>query len=114
MVRRGRFCAVWARCFGEASGADAIDLQLHIDRLRKPRVKRTYAADIADLPDGAFIADDGTAWLVQGNALLAWSQLGYGAQRKRPPHREVEVLTPRSAVAVLSAGYNADVHPSAE
>jgi hypothetical protein len=108
-----RFCAVWARCFGEPSGADAIDLQLHRDRLLKPRVKRTYAADIADLPDGAFIAADGTAWLVRGHALLAWSQQGYIATRKRPPHREVEVLTPRSTVAVLSAGYRADVHPSA-
>jgi hypothetical protein len=108
-----RFCAVWARCFGEASGADAIDLRLHGDRLVKPRVKRTYAADVADLPDGAFIADDGTAWLVRGNELLAWSQQGYKARRKRPAHRDVEVLTPRSTVAVLSAGYRAEIHPSA-
>ncbi|HLJ83040.1 MAG TPA: hypothetical protein VKT51_02540 [Candidatus Eremiobacteraceae bacterium] len=109
-----RFCAVWARCFGDPSGADAIDLQLHGDRLLKPRVKKTYAADVARLPDGAFISEDGRAWLVRGKALLAWSQQGYETRRKRPPHRDVEVLTPRSAVAVLSAGYEAGFHPSSE
>jgi hypothetical protein len=109
-----RFCAVWARCFGEPAGADAIDLQLHSDRLVKPRVKRTYTADIADLPDGAFVALNGVAWLVRGDALLEWSQQGYRTRRERPSHGDVEVLTPRSAIAVQSAGYKADIHPSAE
>jgi hypothetical protein len=109
-----RFCTIWAHCFGDPSGADAIDLQLHGDRLLKPRVKKTYAADVARLPDGAFISEDGRAWLVRGKALLAWSQQGYETRRKRPARRDVEVLTPRSVVAVLSAGYQAGFHPSSE
>jgi hypothetical protein len=109
-----KFVGLWERCHGKPVGADAIDLQLHNDRLAGPRTKRTYRADLSDLPDGTYIAEDRRAWLVLGKTLFAWSDLGYTDRRARPAHREVEVLTPRSTVAVLTAGYRVGVHPSAE
>ena len=45
--------------------------------------------------------------------LLAWTPAGYAAAMPAPRRRDVEVLTPRSIVAVLSAGYRPMLHPSA-
>jgi hypothetical protein len=107
-----RFCELWAMCHGELAGADIIDRQLHRERLAGPRIKRTYRAILDGLPDGAYVVVDGRAWLVWGDALLAWSPHGYGERRARLKNQEVGVLTPRSAVAVLAAGYPVAVHPS--
>jgi hypothetical protein len=109
-----RFRTLWAICHGEPVSADLIDRQLHRDRLAGPRAKRVYRADLAGLPDGAYIAAHDRAWLVWGDTLFAWSAQGYTERRKRSANRMVEVLTPRSTVAVLAAGYRVDVHPSAE
>ncbi|HEY5094645.1 MAG TPA: hypothetical protein VII69_06010 [Candidatus Eremiobacteraceae bacterium] len=109
-----RYCELWATCFGEPVGADIVDRQLHQDRLAGPRTKRTYKAQLADLPDGAYIADVDRAWLLWGDALFAWSPLWYTERRKRSGNREVDVLTPRSTVAVFAAGYRPAIHPSAE
>jgi hypothetical protein len=69
------------------------------------------------LPDGAIITvpDWGQeAYLVRGEQLLAWSPGGYGKPRSRPKNTEVSVLTPKSTVRAIRAGYTPDVHPSAE
>ena len=109
-----RFCGFWKTCFGEPVGADLIDRQLHRDRLVGPRIKMTYRSDLASLPDGAYVAIENRAWLVWRDALLAWSPQGYSEIRKRSPRQEVDVLTPRSTVAILAAGYGVGVHPSVE
>lgn len=109
-----RYCELWATCFGEPVGADIIDRQLQRDRLAAPRTKRTYKSQLAKLPDGAYIAADDRAWLVLGDSLFAWSDRGYTERRKRIGDREVDVLTPKSTVAVLAAGYRPSIHPSAE
>jgi len=108
-----RFCELWADCHGEPVSADLIDLQLHAERLAGRRVKRVYRENLAALPDGAYIAADDRAWLVWGKTLFAWSAQGYTERRKRSRHGEVDVLTPRSTVAVLAAGYQVAIHPSA-
>jgi hypothetical protein len=108
-----RFRDLWATCHGAPVSADLMDLRLHSDRLVGRRTKRVYRENLADLPDGAYIAADGRAWLVMGDALFAWSDRGYSERRKRQARAEVEVLTPRSTVAVLAAGYRVAVHPSA-
>jgi hypothetical protein len=108
-----RFRDLWMRCHGEPVSADIIDLQLHGERLNG-RAKRVYQDNVAKLPDGAYFAEKGRAWLVWGDSLFAWSMKGYTERRARPKRREVHVLTPKSIVRVLSAGYNAAAHPSAE
>ena len=106
------FRTLWQTCRGGPVNAEIMDAVLHAER-GGSRGKRTYRANLADLPNGAFIALAGQAWLVWGAQLLAWSDAGYGARRRRSPLHDVEVLTPPSTIAVLSAGYQPDVHPSA-
>ena len=108
-----RFLTFWVMCHGKPASADLIDRRLHGDRLAGRRIKRMYREDLANLPDGAYIAVDDRAWLVWGNLLFAWSASGYSERRERSAHSEVDVLTPRSTVAVLAAGYRVVVHPSA-
>jgi hypothetical protein len=107
-----RFRSLWAGCYGGPASADAMDLQLHRERLIDGR-KRTYRGGIHALPDGTYIALDGDAWLLWGDELLAWSRAGYTSRKPRPARMEVDVLTPGSIVAVLAAGYRPGVHPSA-
>lgn len=108
-----RFCALWADCHGKPVSADIIDRQLHHDRLAGRATKRTYRENLDNLPNGAYIAMDAGAWLVWDRMLFAWSETGYAKRRKRPTNCKVNVLTPRSTVAVLAAGYPAGIHPSA-
>jgi hypothetical protein len=107
-----RFVALWESCFGGGANADGIDLRLHADRLVEKR-KCTYREDLNKLPDGTYVALDGKAWLVWGSSLFAWSDSGYSARQPRGAPRAVEVLTPRSTVAILSAGYRPGIHPTA-
>ena len=88
-----------------------MDARLHHERLIDGS-KRTYRSEIDALPDGTYVALDGEAWLVWGADLLAWSGGGYRNRNSRPVRVEVDVLTPRSIVAVLAAGYRPGVHPS--
>jgi hypothetical protein len=115
-----RFAELWARIHGDAerARAPAMDDQLHAERVDRERRKVTFRARRADIPSGAFIryaAEGGVRpYLVVGHSLLAWSASGYG--RLVLPtaiSEEVDVLTPRSIVAVLSAGYRPMLHPSA-
>lgn len=106
-----RFRSLWKAVHGGAAGADEMDLRLHADRL-DGRTKRTYAAKLSELPDGTFVVLDGHAWLVWGNPLLAWSGSGYTSRVLRRTSGEIEVLTPRSIVRVLAAGYRPEVHPT--
>jgi hypothetical protein len=104
-----RFLSLWETCTGAPASADSIDAKLHADRVIG-KGKRTYFDDLAGLPDGAYISLEGRARLVWGAALFEWSDSGYISRRPRPPHAEVEVLTPRAAVEILSAGYRPTVH----
>jgi len=106
-----RFRALWEACHGGPAKADDIDARLHADRL-DGREKRTYFETLADLPDGAYIILDGAPWLVWQDRLFAWSDSGYLRHGHRPKHLRAEVLTPRSMVAVIAAGYRPEVHPT--
>lgn len=107
-----RFRALWEANFGGPAGADAMDAVLHAERL-DGRTKRTYRAEVSTLPNGTFVALEGAAHLVLDDALLRWSDTGYDRRRERPAHGTVDVLTPRSIVALFARGLTADVHPSA-
>jgi hypothetical protein len=122
--RRGRFLAfrdAWVAGDREINGPEAIraaviDDRLHAERVGPDRSKRTYTADIHELPDGVFVdlgGPDGGAHLIWGGDLLAWSPGGYTSRRPRPSGGMVTVLTPRSTVAVIRAGYVPEVHRSA-
>jgi hypothetical protein len=112
-----RLCAIWRDLHPRQIGADAIDLQLHGERIvPATRAQRHHAAPLAGLPDGAFVLRDGEPWLVLGSQILRWTPGGYAERRRRPRDRAATVITPPSLVAVLRAGWNPLVpflHPSA-
>ena len=114
-----RFAALWGQMRGWPAPARAreMDLSLHAERVGAQGRKITYRAQLSALPDGTFVrlldGDTEQPYLIEGNALLPWSLAGYGPPMPAPKRRDVEVLTPRSIVAVLSAGYRPMLHPSA-
>jgi hypothetical protein len=115
------FCNTWGKAHsvgGTAARptAQQIDDRLHAERVASDRSKRSFVAALDEWPDWVFVAV--AAWgavpyLVQGNYLLAWSPGGYGERRRRPKGGEVQVLTPKSTVGTIRAGYVPEIHPSA-
>ncbi len=102
---------IWAGIHPEQKGADAIDAQLHEERLGPRRI-----AQLEDLPDGTFVLDDGEPFLVLGSHLLRWQPAGYAAARPRPTRAQMEVITPPSLVSLLERDRHPLVplfHPSA-
>ena len=116
-----RFAELWARTHGSAerARAPAMDEVLHAERVGGDRRKVTFRARRAVSPSGGFIryAQDGAdarTYLVVGHHLLGWDPAGYTSLVSPSAiSDEVEVLTPASIVAVLSAGYRPMLHPSA-
>ena len=102
--------------FAELVGAraDAIDERLHAERL-DGRARRLHPAVLEDLPDGAFVLEDGEPRLVLGRRLLAWTPAGYERPRPRPAGRAA-LITPPTLVSVLRSGWAPLVpllHPTA-
>ncbi len=111
------FASLWARVHGHNTGrATAADMDevLHAERVDKGGQKITYQAVASSLPSGAFVRYQGRAHLVLAGWLLEWTPGGYTTTRARPEHGRLEVLTPKAAIAVLSAGYCPTLHASAD
>jgi len=102
-----------------------MDAALHAERTDRSRRKLSYRAHVADLPDGVMVRLGGEPGLPLGRQVPPRSFRGYGAP---PPARlpvpsslspftagpmEVEVLTPPSIVAAITAGYRPLVHHTA-
>jgi hypothetical protein len=120
LCRRGdydRLTALWAELHPGQVGADAIDSQLHEERVDPAtRGQRRHEASLDDLPDGAFVLRAGRPWLVLGGELLAWTPAGYADRVARQRGEQAELITPPSLVAVLRSGWEPLVpllHPSA-
>ena len=91
-----------------------IDTRLHAERVTRRGRKVTYIARFGDLPPGVFIALDGAAWLIWRGRLFPWSHHGYGPSRPAPGMDvRVDVLTPKSIVAMFDGGFCPQVHESA-
>ena len=108
------FQASWRTVYPDTvASADAMDAVLHRERRQAPFRKRSHSAQLDSLPDGTYVVLDGRAWLVWRDAIAEWSADRYVERRQRPSGVDLEVLTPPSMVAVLAAGYQLAVHPSA-
>lgn len=108
------FVSAWNK--GNATGAVApkgikeIDVVLQAERLDDKERKVSYQASIDELPDGTFVLwppeTNTTPVLILGDRLLVWTPADYGHfSRSRPKDIAVTVITPRSIVNALSAGY---------
>ena len=93
---------VWPSLHEDQRGADAIDAQLHRERITPGSGERIlHAASLDDLPDGTFVLESGEPWLVLGEELRQWTPKGYGDALPRPRHTPARVVTPPSLVALL-------------
>jgi hypothetical protein len=111
-----RLVEIWSSIHPGRCGADAIDAQLHCERLLPNGERRLHEDRFAALPDGAFVIDDGAACLLYRSRLLRWTPTGYRDARKRPQHGVAAVITPPSLLAVLRGGWTPLVplvHPTA-
>jgi hypothetical protein len=111
-----RFVAIWRAIHPDQAGADAIDTQLHTERIDvDTREQRHHEAMMDDLPDGAFVLHESSPHLVKDARLLRWTPSGYRDPSARPARRRATLITPPSSVEVLRADWRPVVpflHPS--
>lgn len=112
-----RLTTIWHELHPSKVGADAIDAQLHRERISADsRTQRHHMADLDELPDGAFVLENGKPRVVFGAHLHEWTVAGYTQRSTRAAGRRVVLITPPSLVFVLRAGWEPLVpflHPSA-
>jgi hypothetical protein len=114
-----RFSAMWQELHPGQVGADAMDEQLHAERVDPvTREQRHHAVAWDELPDGTFVLQDGRPWLVLGEELLEWTTSGYvAARRTRPSTGTARALTPPSLIGLLRSNWNPAgvplLHPTA-
>ena len=112
-----RFGEIWHELHPGQVGADAIDAQLHSERVSPDRrTQLRHTAALAELPDGAFVLEEGAPLLVLGQSLLRWTPAGYSERTPRPAGGGAVLITPPSLVEVLRAGWEPLVpllHPTA-
>jgi hypothetical protein len=112
-----RLAEIYSELHPDRHGADAIDDQLHLERLLAQTGRRRFhESPYEELPDGAFVLHDDEPCLVLGPRLLPWSPGGYRARLRRPASGLATVITPPSLVAVLHHAWSPLVpllHPTA-
>lgn len=91
------------------AGADAIDAQLHSERLDGKR-KRSHAMPWHEIPAGTYIELDGIPYVALTDHLRPWSAiLGYGNAVARPHIGDAIVLTPPLSVLAIASGYEPQI-----
>lgn len=94
--------------------AKEMDRRLHGERLvRGTRRRRLHRSTWRALPTGTFVVRDGQPVLVLDDAIVPWTVEGYGRAEARPARGPVEVVTPPSTVAALTAGYRPQIDAGA-
>ena len=113
-----RFVEIWRSLHPSQRGADAMDEQLHAERVdSETRGQRRHTASYDDLPDGSFVLEDGEPRLIRRSQVLRWTPGGYVEPTARPEREKAVLLTPPSLVEVLASGWDGIVpllHPSAD
>jgi len=95
-----------------APTAAEIDAKLHTERIDEKGQRRTFLAALADLPDGAMVAQGEQAFLLWRRELQLWTPTGYLPGAAISDGKFV-VLTPPSIIQLLARGLPVDVHRSA-
>jgi len=87
-----------------------IDEIIHGERMDAHGRKVTHIARLDKLPVGAFIEQNGRPFAVIGpNRIAAWTPTGYEQTMELSGETEVSVLTPKSIIDMLLAGYKPQI-----
>ena len=105
------FRTAWtaARALPAKPAADDIDQVLHWQRRLVDGARVTYPALLSELPDGVFIVHEEEFWLANDGGLNRWTPAGY-TDRIDQFDGPAAVLTPRTTVEAIRAGYRPLVH----
>jgi hypothetical protein len=105
------FGEAWKSAYGKPDGslADAMDTQLHKQRLGKNIL--LDKEQLERLPDGAIVKIESTCFAKKNASFYQWSGASYS--KAKLPEGEVYLQTPLSIVEVLSQGYLPLWHRSA-
>lgn len=100
---------------GAHPSAALMDAILHTERAAAAGPTTMYPVRLDQLPDGSMVTmdEDGDAYLVFQHRLLHWSPSGYDNAWRPPADMLVQVLTPRSVVGALAAGFPVMLHETA-
>ena len=104
--------ALWAENHGGAAVyARDIDTQLHRERINAIG----YRAAWDSLPDGVFVATESGPAVIVGDHLAVWHRDSntYRDALPRPRTGAATILTPRSTVEIIRAGYPVQIDDSA-
>jgi hypothetical protein len=96
--------------------AKEMNATLHAERIvRGTHRRRLHQLSWSTVPEGTFVLEDGQPMLVLADALVPWTDTGYGARRPRPATGTgtATAITPPSTVAVLRAGYPVQIDATA-
>jgi len=106
------FRAAWTRAFGTTPRATAMASLIHAARIDPAtRRLRRHEADLATLPDSAFILWDSQPHRVAGGDLHPFTPQGYAPAIPRPQAR-VTVLTPEPMIRLLQSGWQPVLAPA--
>lgn len=96
--------------FNEKTPIGEIDNILHQERTGRHGDKVIYEETLNNLPDRTFIEWEGRACLLADNKIFPWSPFGYEKEQPLPGEQRVKVLTPRSTVNAMLAGYQPQIN----
>jgi hypothetical protein len=97
---------------GPLPSATEMNKQLHRERLVRGG-RRLHPMPWHDLPDGTFVLLEDVPAVKVAGQLTVWTRKGYGTRLRLPSAGTATVLTPPSTVAVLRAGYPAQIDETA-
>ncbi len=91
-----------------------IDTVIHSQRINRNQEKVRFRGQLKDIPNGVFVQFKGKhkTHLVFEENLYEWSPFGYISKKPAKSKDEIFVLTPRSIVKTIEAGYPLKIHPS--
>lgn len=112
--RAEAFVAACAAAFdGTPPKAPRIDARLHDERFASTRKALAMnSSDFDALPDGAMLASDRECFAKHDGALRRWSFDGYGKASDFARAEDFRLLTPRTTLIALKAGYLPLWHPT--
>ena len=110
------FSNLWKKIHNKNTSrtADEMDRMLHFERTSNAPVITINS--LKNLPDAACIKHDSCFFMKRGNHLVKWSGEGYSTHIKFTPEidKKISLITPKTILSVLEAGYSPVWHPSIE